>query len=250
MVPLSIKQKSKLSRPSQGSCTDCSLSGICWPVSDQNQKIILTKLDGIIYRRRSFEKGETIYRSGVAFTSFYIVRTGMVKTYSNLVEGDKQVTGFYLPGDIFGIDGMSNNRHSNDAMSLESSSICEVSFSRLERLLLEFPSLQRHLFRMLSKEIISDQQRMMLLCKKNAGERVLSLILSISAKHERRGSSPLRFRLPMSRVDIGDYLGLADETVSRAFSALQKQGVIFVDGKEVEVIDSALVGSKTATTFF
>ena len=120
---------------------------------------------------------------------------------------------------------------------METSAICEIPFSRLEELSLTMPSLQRHFFKLMSKEITNDQQLITLLSKNSAEERVATLLLSISSRNAKRNLSSLRFRLPMSRADIGNYLGLTVETVSRVFSRFQKQGLLEVDKKEIEIKD-------------
>lgn len=219
----------------QVSCSDCSLNPICLPVAVKEQE--LEELDNIIHRSKPLKKGAHLFRAGDDFESIYAVRTGTVKTYALSEDGDEQVTGFYLPGEVFGVDGISSNVHTNGAKALEAASVCEIPFNRLETLSLEIPSLQRHFFKLMSKEIQSDQQLLLLLSKKTADERISSLLLSISARQAQRGLSSRQFRLPMSRVDIGDYLGLAVETVSRVFTRLQKQSVITVEGKEIEITD-------------
>ncbi|MAR91089.1 MAG: fumarate/nitrate reduction transcriptional regulator Fnr [Pseudomonadota bacterium] len=217
------------------SCTDCSLNPICLPVAVDNKQ--LDELDRIIKRSKPMKKGEHLFRASDPFASIYAVRSGTIKTYSVTEDGEEQVTGFYLPGEVLGIDGINTNVHSNSAKALETAAVCEIPFDKLEVLSAQIPSLQRHFFQLMSREIQADQQLIMLLSKKSAEERIASLLLSISARHTKRGLSASGFRLPMSRNDIGNFLGLAVETVSRVFTRLQKQGVIHVDGKEVEVLD-------------
>lgn len=217
------------------SCGDCSLNPICLPVAVESQE--LDELDNIIKRSKPMKKGEHLFRASDPFHSIYAVRSGTIKTYTVTEDGEEQVTGFYLPGEILGVDGIGTDAHSNSAKSLETSAVCEIPFEKLEELSVAIPSLQHHFFKLMSQEIQSDQQLIMLLSKKSAEERIASLLLSISTRHQKRGLSPAAFRLPMSRNDIGNFLGLAVETVSRVFTRLQKQGVIAVDGKEVEILD-------------
>lgn len=216
------------------SCTDCSLNPICLPMAVRDQD--LDELDSIIKRSRPLKKGEHLFRASDPFTSIYAVRSGTIKTYSVTEDGEEQVTGFYLPGEVLGIDGISTNFHSNSGKALETAAVCEIPFEKLEVLSAKMPTLQRHFFQLMSREIQADQQLIMLLSKKSAEERIASLLISISSRHAKRGLSPNRFRLPMSRNDIGNFLGLAVETVSRVFTRLQKQDVIYVDGKEVEIL--------------
>ncbi|HVL00486.1 MAG TPA: fumarate/nitrate reduction transcriptional regulator Fnr [Dongiaceae bacterium] len=223
------------SRTLNVSCTDCSLNPICLPVAVKEKE--LDELDSIIKRSRPMKKGEHLFRAGDPFQSIFAVRSGTIKTYSVTEDGEEQVTGFYLPGEVLGIDGISTNMHSNSAKALETAAVCEIPFDKLESLSAKIPSLQRHFFQLMSREIQSDQQLIMLLSKKSAEERIAALLLSISNRQGKRGLSPSRFRLSMSRNDIGNFLGLAVETVSRVFTRLQKQDIIFVDGKEVDIRD-------------
>lgn len=222
--------------PSRGanvSCNDCSLNPICLPVAVKSQE--LDSLDKIIKRSKPLKKGEHLFRASDDFRSIYAVRSGTIKTYSVTEDGEEQVTGFYLPGEILGIDGIGTNAHSNSAKALEAAAVCEIPFDKLEELSTAIPSLQHHFFKLMSQEIQADQQLIMLLSKKSAEERIASLLMSISARHQKRGLSPTSFRLPMSRNDIGNFLGLAVETVSRVFTRLQKQSVIAVEGKEIDI---------------
>jgi len=217
------------------SCNDCSLSPICLPLA-----VSLTELDqleDIMRRGRPLKRGEHLYRASDPFESVYAVRSGAVKSYVVSEEGEEQVTGFYLPGEIIGMDGISTAHHMSSAKTLETSSVCEIPFGRLEELSSKIPSLQHHFFSLMSREIQADRELHMLLSKKSADDRIASLLLSISARQQRRGLSAVRLRLPMSRYDIANYLGLAVETVSRIFTRFQQQGFLAVDGREVEILD-------------
>lgn len=216
-------------------CKDCSLNPFCLPVAVRDDQ--LAELDCIIKRGRPLRKGDHLFRANDLFHSIYAVRSGTIKTYATTEDGDEQVTGFYLPGELLGVDGIYSGEHSNSARALEAAAVCEIPFDQLEILSARIPTLQHHFFQLMSREIRLDQQLIMLLSKKSADERIAALLMSISSRHNRRGLSASGFRLPMSRNDIGNFLGLAVETVSRVFTRLQKQGIIIVDGKEVEVLD-------------
>ncbi|CBL44569.1 Transcriptional regulatory protein [gamma proteobacterium HdN1] len=224
------------SRTLSVSCQDCSVSLICLPVAVKEKE--LDQLDSIIRRSRPLRKGEHLFRAGDVFRSIFAVRSGTIKTYSVTEDGEEQVTGFYLPGEVLGVDGICSNTHTNSAKALESAAVCEIPFDKLEQLSVAIPSLQRHFFQLMSKEIQADQQLLMLLSKKSAEERIAALLLSIAARNGARGLSSTRFRLAMSRNDIGNFLGLAVETVSRVFTRLQKQDLLLVEGKEVEIQDT------------
>lgn len=217
------------------SCGDCRLNSICLPISMHVDDI--DRVDEIIQRGRPLQKGEYLYRAGDEFQSVYAVRSGTLKAVNITNDGLEQVTGFYLPGEIIGMDGLAHNSHTNSAMALETSAVCEIPFSRMEELSLQIPTLQRHFFQLMSKEITSDQQLITMLSKNSADERVAALLLSISSRNHRRHLSASEFRLPMSRSDIGNYLGLTIETVSRVFSRFQKSGLLVVDKKDISIVD-------------
>ncbi|WIO75644.1 fumarate/nitrate reduction transcriptional regulator Fnr [Porticoccaceae bacterium LTM1] len=219
----------------QVSCGDCRMNALCLPLALQNDEI--DQLDKIVQRGRPFHKDDNVYHAGTEFKSVYAVRSGCIKSFYVNDDGQEQVTGFFLPGEIFGMDGIGHNKYVNSAVALETSAVCEIPFSRLEELSSNIPSLQRHFFQLMSREITNDQQLITLLSKNSAEERVATLILSISSRNARRKLSGTQLRLPMSRADIGNYLGLTVETVSRVFSRFQKQGILDVDKKEITILD-------------
>ncbi|MEE4252312.1 MAG: fumarate/nitrate reduction transcriptional regulator Fnr [Alcanivoracaceae bacterium] len=224
------------------SCNDCSLNPICLPLAVSVEE--LDQLEDIMRRGRPLKRGEHLYRASDQFESVFAVRSGAVKTYIVSEDGEEQVTGFYLPGEIVGMDGISTAHHVTSAKTLETSSVCEIPFARLEELSSKIPSLQHHFFSLMSREIQADRELHMLLSKKSADDRIASLLISIANRQKQRGLSGQRIRLPMSRYDIANYLGLAVETVSRIFTRFQQQGLLAVEGREVEILDrEALCGT-------
>lgn len=224
------------------SCNDCSLNPICLPLAVSVDE--LDQLEDIMRRGRPLKRGEHLYRASDPFESVFAVRSGAVKTYVVSEDGEEQVTGFYLPGEIVGMDGISTAHHVTSAKTLETSSVCEIPFARLEELSSKIPSLQHHFFSLMSREIQADRELHMLLSKKSADDRIASLLISIANRQKLRGLSGQRIRLPMSRYDIANYLGLAVETVSRIFTRFQQQGLLAVEGREVEILDrEALCGT-------
>ena len=221
----------------QISCSNCQLAQICLPIALETTDI--ERLDSIIQRGRPLQKGDHVFRQNEPFTSVYAVRSGTLKSYSTADDGAEQVTSFYFPGEILGMDGISNNRHPTSAIALETAAICEIPFGLLGELSIRIPSLQRHFFQLMSQEIAADQQLITMLSKNSAEQRVAALLLSISARNARRKLSATAFRLSMSRAEIGNYLGLTVETVSRIFSRFQKGGLISAEGKEVVINDAA-----------
>ncbi|MEE4660109.1 MAG: fumarate/nitrate reduction transcriptional regulator Fnr [Halieaceae bacterium] len=216
-------------------CGNCRLSGICLPYALEAAEV--EQLDSIIQRGKPLQKGQHLYRESDGFESVYAVRSGTLKAYQTTDDGREQVTGFYFPGEILGMDGIANNAHASSARALETAAVCEIPFSSLEKLSASMPHLQRHFFQLMSREIAEDQQLITLLSKSSADERVAALLLSISSRNARRRLSATQFRLSMSRVDIGNYLGLTVETVSRVFSRMQKLEILQVENKEIEILD-------------
>jgi CRP/FNR family transcriptional regulator, anaerobic regulatory protein len=215
------------------SCSNCRLSDLCLPISLNESEIV--QLDGIVERNRPLKKGEHLYRQNDEFRSIYAVRSGSFKSYFLGSDGKSRVTGFFLPGEILGMDGIGSRRHGMSAMALEHASICEIPFSQLEKLGHQLPSLQSRFISIMGNEIVKDQQIHTLLSSYTAEQRLSSFLLSLSARHARCQLSPDRFLLHMTRGDIGEYLGLTLETVSRVFSALQKKEIIRVNNREITI---------------
>jgi CRP/FNR family transcriptional regulator len=231
---MSCPHNNKIGIGLHASCADCSLNALCLPIAVEMNDI--DYLDSVIKRGRPLRRNDHIFEANQPFHSLYVVRTGAIKTYMLTDQGDEQITGFYLPGELFGFDGMSG-KHANGAKSLESTSICEVPFENIKEVSEKLPGLQPHLFKLMGQEIVEDQHMMYLLAQKPAEMRITSFLLNLSSRYARRKLSPTRFRLPMARTDIANYLGLAVETVSRIFTRLQTQHYIAVDGKEIEIFD-------------
>ncbi len=216
-------------------CRECSLNSLCLPLGIAAAD--LERLDAIIDRKRPIARGEHLYRCGDSFQAIYAVRSGSLKTYATSEDGQEQVMGFQLPGELVGMDAIVDSAHPLSAVALETASVCEIPFSKLESLSGELPSLQRQLLRLMSQEIRDDQKTMAVLAQKSAEERLAAFLISLSTRFHQRGFSPVRFNLSMSRGDIANYLGLALETVSRLFTRMHDDGLLRVDRKEVELLD-------------
>lgn len=221
--------------PHQAHCKVCSLAALCLPLSLDMQD--LDALDNIVKRSRPMKKGDFLFRQGDAFASVYAVRSGSLKTFSVTDCGQEQITGFHLPSEFVGLSGMDTELYPVSAIALETTSICEIPFDRLDELSASLPQLRRQLMRIMSREIRDDQQMMMLLSKKTADERIATFLVNLSARFRARGYSPQQFRLAMSRNEIGNYLGLAVETVSRVFTRFQQNGLLAAEGKEINLIN-------------
>ncbi|MEE4378397.1 MAG: fumarate/nitrate reduction transcriptional regulator Fnr [Candidatus Competibacteraceae bacterium] len=214
-------------------CGNCNLHQLCLPMGVELEDV--DRLDTIVKRRRPLPRGSYVFHLGDDFHSLYAIRSGSVKTYTITEDGSEQITGFHLPGELIGLDAINTSRHPCGARSLETTSICEIPFSRLEELSIAVPGLGRQLLRVMSREIHADGELLTLLGKKSAEERLAALLLSLSMRFQARGFSPREFHLSMSRHDIGNYLGLAVETVSRLFTRFQQQGLIEVRNKYIQL---------------
>ncbi|MCD8513478.1 MAG: fumarate/nitrate reduction transcriptional regulator Fnr [Nitrincola sp.] len=217
-------------------CSTCSLSSLCLPVSLNMTE--MERLDTIIDKSRPLKKGDHLFRQGDKFSSVYAIRAGSVKSYCITDDGEEQITGFFFPGELVGLSAFDTAVYPVSTKVLETTTVCEIPFERLDDLSSHMPELRRQILRTMSKEICNDQQMMMLLAKKNAEQRVASFLLKLSQRFYERGYSANLFRLSMSRNEIGNYLGLAVETISRIFTRFQSLGLIHVDGKEVEILNA------------
>jgi CRP/FNR family transcriptional regulator len=225
----------KLRTHNQAHCKDCSLAPLCLPLSLNLED--MDALDDIVKRGRPLKKGEFLFRQGDRFDSVYAVRSGALKTFSLSDTGEEQLTGFHLPSELVGLSGMDTEKHPVSAQALETTSVCEIPFEHLDELSVQLPQLRRQLMRVMSREIRDDQQMMLLLSKKTADERIATFLVNLSARFRARGFSANQFRLSMSRNEIGNYLGLAVETVSRVFTRFQQNELIAAEGKEIRILD-------------
>jgi CRP/FNR family transcriptional regulator len=225
-------------------CSNCSLRELCLPAGlDQRE---LESLDKLVNRRRPVKRGDYLYRAGSELHSLFAIRTGFMKSCVLHDDGREQVAGFHMPGDIMGLDAISMNQHTCDAIALEDSDVCEIPFTVLETLSREVPSLQQHFHRIMSREIVHDHGVMLLLGSMRAEERLAAFLLNLSQRFSARGYSASEFNLRMTREEIGSYLGLKLETISRALSRFQDEKIIEVQNKYIKIneMDSlrALVG--------
>ncbi|QSX35297.1 FNR family transcription factor [Shewanella avicenniae] len=232
-------ETSKLRRPVSTGCAihchDCSMGTLCIPFTLNNNE--LDQLDNIIERKKPIQKGEQIFKSGDGLKSLFAIRSGTIKSYTITEQGDEQITGFHLAGDVIGFDGIYTSKHQSFAQALETSMVCEIPFNTLDELSGTMPKLRQQIMRMMSSEIMTDQGMILLLSKKNAEERLAAFINNLATRYGERGFSPKEFRLSMTRGDIGNYLGLTVETISRLLGRFQKMNLIEVKGKYITVLD-------------
>jgi len=214
-------------------CSDCHLRTMCLPAGLPLKD--LAPLEAIIRQPFALQRGQRFYHPGDEFKYIYVVHSGSIKTYASTTSGEQQIVGFHLPGDLLGLDGVSENEYTCTAEAMETTTVCELPFQQLEQLMTKSKPLQHQLHRLMGKELVNDQQLMLHIAKMNAEQRVAMFILNISNRLHSRGFSAFEFFLPMTRQDIGNYLGLAVETVSRQFSLFQEHDLIRVLRKHVTI---------------
>ena len=222
-------------RANHGPCSKCGLHEICLPAGLGAHD--LERLEGIVNRKRPLKRGDYLYRTGSPLQSLYAVRTGFLKSSVLHDDGREQVAGFHMMGDLLGMDAIGSGKHVCDAVALEDSDTCEIPFGELEQLSRDIPTLQHHFHRIMSREITRDYGVMLLLGSMHAEERLAAFLLNLSQRFAARGYSSTCFNLRMTREEIGSYLGLKLETVSRAFSRFQGEGLISVQQKHVRILD-------------
>ncbi len=228
-----------LLQPMKTLCSTCSLRELCLPVGLRPDEF--EQLDTVIKQSHRLKKGEFLFRSGESFHSLYAIRTGFFKTTVASQDGRNQVTGFFMSGELIGMDGICTHSHSCDAVALEDSEVCELPFGHMEALSKEIPSIQTHFFRLMSREIVRDQGVMLLLGNMRAEERIAAFLLNLSQRLHHRGFAANDFILRMSREEIGSYLGLKLETVSRTLSRFHQEGLIVVEHKHIRLLKPELL---------
>lgn len=216
-------------------CSSCNLRELCLPVGLSRPD--LEKLDTLVASRKSLKRGEALFHAGEAFQSLYAVRTGFFKTCVSAEDGRDQVTGFQMAGELLGLDAISHDRHTCDAVALEDSQVCVIPYAQLETLSREFNDLQRQFHKIMSREIVRDHGVMLLLGSMRAEERLAAFLLNLTQRLQARGFSPSSLVLRMTREEIGSYLGLKLETVSRTFSKFQDDGLLEVKQRQIRIVD-------------
>lgn len=218
-------------------CSSCSLRELCLPVGFSEAE--LKQLDGLVARRVSIPRGAHLYRCGEPFDALYAVRTGFFKTRTSSEDGREHVTGFQMAGELLGLDGIGTEAHTCDAVALEDSQACVIPYAHLESLSRDFPELQRHFHKIMGREIVRDHGVMMLLGSMRAEERLATFLVNLSQRLEARGFSASSLLLRMTREEIGTYLGLKLETVSRCFSKFAEDGLLAVRHREIQILKPA-----------
>ena len=217
-------------------CSNCNLRELCMPMGLSEQE--LRRVDELVAVRRTVKRGASLFHNGEKFTSLYAIRTGFFKTTVNTEDGRDQVTGFQMAGEIVGLDGIVNELHTCDAIALEDAEVCVLPFDRIEEISREINSLQRHVHKIMSREIVREHGVMLLLGSMRAEERLAAFLLNLVQRLQARGFSKTELILRMTREEIGSYLGMKLETVSRTFSKFADDGMVEVKQRHIHICDA------------
>ncbi len=217
-------------------CSNCNLRELCMPMGLNAEE--LDRIDEMVAVRRKVKRGTTLFRNGEAFTSLYAIRTGFFKTSIASEDGRDQVTGFQMAGEIIGLDGIVSDHHTCDAVALEDAEVCVMPFDRIEELSREVTALQHHVHKIMSREIVREHGVMLLLGSMRAEERLAAFLLNLVQRLHARGFSQSELILRMTREEIGSYLGLKLETVSRTFSKFVEDSIVEVKQRHVRILDT------------
>jgi len=216
-------------------CSTCALRSTCLPCGLPQHEA--GDFDQLVYSRRRIRRGEHLYHAGDAFTSLYAFRLGFFKSYIDAPDGQTQVIGFPMAGEVVGLDGIETERHRLSVVALDDGEACVIPYDHFRALTLRLPVVQHQMLKMMSREIVREQDLMALLGGMRAESRVAAFLLALSDKFAARGYSPIEFHLRMTRDEIGSYLGLKLETVSRALSQFQEKGLIRVHLRSIAITD-------------
>ena len=223
--------------PLKTRCSNCNLRDICLPCGMTPADV--DGLDGLGFNRSKVKAGEALYHEGQPFRNIYAVRMGTFKSSLTLADGREQVSGFQMAGELMGLDGIANGAYASNSTALEDTEVCAIPYDQISGLAASSADLQQAVSRLMSREIVREHSLMMLLGSMNAEERLAAFLLNLSQRLKLRGYSAGEVHLRMSRAEIGSYLGMKLETVSRTFSAFQQQGILEVDKRHIRIIDHA-----------
>jgi CRP/FNR family transcriptional regulator len=235
IAPVPTTPRAASIAPLKTLCSTCHLKDLCLPCGLAEPDV--ERLDGLMFGRRKVEMGETLYREGDKFRFIYAVRSGTFKSTLTLADGREQVSGFQIAGELMGLDGVAAGHHASTAIALEDTEVCAIPYAHLNELAQQSANLQMVMARLMSREIVREHSLMMLLGSMNADERLAAFLVNMSQRMKARGYSANEFHLRMSRAEIGSYLGMKLETVSRTFSAFQQQRLLEVDKKHIRILD-------------
>lgn len=223
------------------SCGQCSLRQMCLPAGIGSADV--ARLDRLVKRRRTVARGDHLFRVGASLGNLYVARDGAFKTMIHSDDGQLQVIGFHLPGELLGLDGLGDGRHRCDAVALETANVCEVPLTDLEQIASQVPGLQHQLLRVIGRSMGRDQDHLEMMSRRQATDRVMLFLHGLSERLQSLGHDGQQFSLPMTREEIASYLGLVIETVSRSFTKLQEDGLITVRGRHLRMLAADRIAS-------
>lgn len=237
MLKLVPKTTTVVAEPSgvPADCRNCGAYELCMSLWLRTGDSSL--LERVVKKKQMFKRGEVLYRAGQPLEYIYVIRGGSVKTCVSTEDGQVQVMGFHAAGELLGLNAIGSRRHGSEARAMATTSVCEVSVERFEELAKKDPAIQYEVFKIMSAEICHGQELLLLLGKHNAEERLAIFLLNLSKQFEKRHCSATEFTLGMSRSDIGNYLGIAEETVCRIFARFQEDGIISSEYRHVKLND-------------
>ena len=216
-------------------CTNCNLRELCLPKGLSSEE--MDKIESMFSGHRRVKRNNMLISHGEIFSNLYIIRTGFFKIVAGSDGAQNQVTGFQTAGEIMGLDGIVNDQHTCDAIALEDSDVCTLPFNRIEKFAHEVKGLERHVYKILSQEIVRQNDVLFLLGSMDSTQRVASFLLNLIQRMHKRGLSKSELILRMSRIEIGSYLGMKFETVSRVFSKLNDQGIVDINNRHIHILD-------------
>ena len=217
-------------------CSNCNLRELCMPMGLSPAELL--RVDELVTTRRMVKRGASLFFNGEPFTALFAIRTGFFKTSVATEDGRDQVTGFQMAGEIMGLDGIVNDRHTCDAIALEDAEVCVLPFDRIEEISREINALQSHVHKIMSREIVREHGVMLLLGSMRAEERLAAFLLNLVQRLQTRGFSSSALVLRMTREEIGSYLGMKLETVSRTFSKFSEDNIIEVKQRQIHIKDA------------
>ena len=233
-------------KQAQVACSQCSLVELCLPKGLTAEE--LEVFEQAISRKKPLEKSEYLYRAGEEMTSLYTVKTGAFKANIDSLDGQENIVGFFLPGELMGLDGIASGQYQCDMIALGDAHVCQLSYRDFERMSEKFPVLRQEILSVSSNNMTTAQKMLMFIGKRPVEERLAMFLISISQRFKARGLSESRFQLPMSRHDIANYLGMAPETISRQFKKLQDQDLVSIQNRNLTIKNGAALRSKVASS--
>jgi CRP/FNR family transcriptional regulator len=232
-------------KQAQVACSQCSLVELCLPKGLTAEE--LEVFEQAINRRKPLEKSEYLYRAGEEMTSLYTVKTGAFKANIDSLDGQENIVGFFLPGELMGLDGIASGQYQCDMIALGDAHVCQLSYRDFERVSEKFPVLRQEILSVSSNNMTTAQKMLMFIGKRPVEERLAMFLISISQRFKARGQSESRFHLPMSRHDIANYLGMAPETISRQFKKLQDQNLVSIQNRDLTIKNAAALRGAIAS---